>query len=65
MPRTRCPNCSILIKFDKPREGTIFACHACGVELEITSTDPLKVDFADEWEDREGWTEWEEELVRF
>jgi lysine biosynthesis protein LysW len=56
MPRTRCPNCDVIIKVEKPREGGLVVCPGCGVELEIVSTDPLEVDFTEDWQN-----EWEDE----
>jgi lysine biosynthesis protein LysW len=51
--RTRCLYCDATIKVNKPREGHIITCPDCGVELEITSTDPFEVDFAfaEDWQD--------------
>ncbi len=53
MVKTRCPNCDSVIKLEKPREGAIIACSACGVELEIVGADPFIVDFVEDWQ--EGW----------
>jgi lysine biosynthesis protein LysW len=50
MPRTRCPNCDIVIKKEKPREGDLIICPGCGVELEIVNTDPFEVELTDDWQ---------------
>lgn len=51
MSKTRCPNCNTVIKIDKPRQGTIITCSGCGVELEIVRSDPLEVDFTEDWQE--------------
>lgn len=51
MAKTRCPNCDAIVKMDKPREGTIFTCAGCGVELEVICADPFEVDFAEDWQE--------------
>ena len=48
MAKTRCINCGSLISLDKPREGSIITCSACGVELEVIRTDPFTVDFIED-----------------
>ena len=55
MAKTRCINCGSIISLDKPREGSIITCSACGVELEVIRTDPFTVDFIEDWE--EDWEE--------
>ena len=50
MPRTRCPNCDVVIKKEKPREGALIFCPGCGVELEIVNTDPFEVELTDDWQ---------------
>jgi len=54
MAKTRCPNCSATISIEKPREGAILHCPACGKELEVVSKDPFRVELTDEW----GEDEW-------
>jgi len=56
MPKTRCPNCDTTIKLEKPREGAVVSCPACGVELEVICADPFEVDFTDDWQN-----EWDED----
>ena len=58
MPKTRCPNCDIVIKVAKPREGGLINCPGCGVELEIVNVDPFDVAFSTDWQN-----DWEEEFT--
>lgn len=51
-----CPECDAPIRTDrKPLNGEIIRCTDCGVELEVTSTDPLRLELAPEVE--EDWGE--------
>lgn len=53
---TECPECGSTVSFDeKPLVSEIVECEECGVELEVTSIIPLKVDVAPEVE--EDWGE--------
>ena len=53
---TECPECGATVEFeDAPMVGEIIECEECGVELEVTGVDPLKVDVAPEVE--EDWGE--------
>ena len=54
MPAT-CPECAAEIKVDDVMEGEIIDCPDCGVELEVVSLDPLRLDLAPE--DEEDWGE--------
>ncbi|MDY7079136.1 MAG: lysine biosynthesis protein LysW [Chloroflexota bacterium] len=58
MAKTYCPECSVTISMDNPREGAMIVCPECRTELEIISNEPFEVDYPldDEWEE-----EWEEE----
>ena len=49
--KTRCLNCNTVVKVNKPRQGSVIICPACGVELEIIRTDPLEVDFTENWQE--------------
>lgn len=51
-----CPECDAVIEEEFEDVGDIFTCPECGVELEVTSIDPLEFDLApidDEEEDDE------------
>ncbi|MFI4855159.1 MAG: lysine biosynthesis protein LysW [Phycisphaerales bacterium JB065] len=51
-----CPECDALITFDRiPLRGQVARCTDCGVELEVTSIEPLTLDLAPEVE--EDWGE--------
>lgn len=51
-----CPECDAAIRpARKPLNGEVIRCTDCGVELEVTSTDPLKLELAPEVE--EDWGE--------
>jgi alpha-aminoadipate carrier protein LysW len=53
---TSCPNCDAEIVFeDDAEEGELIECPECGVELEIVTLDPAKVQEAPEEE--EDWGE--------
>lgn len=54
MSKTHCPNCDAVISVTKPREGIVVVCPKCGVELEIVRTDPLLVDFTENWQEEWG-----------
>ena len=41
----------MVVKVNKPRQGAVIICPACGVELEIIQTDPLEVDFTEGWQE--------------
>jgi len=54
--QTSCPSCDAEINFEKDMEpGEIIECPECGLELEIISMDPPKVQEAPEEE--EDWGE--------
>ena len=50
-----CPECDAVIDEEFEDVGEIFTCPECGVELEVTSVDPLEFDLAliDDEEDDE------------
>jgi alpha-aminoadipate carrier protein LysW len=52
---SHCPECDALIEEEFEDVGDIITCPECGVELEVTSIDPLEFDLApiDEEEDDE------------
>lgn len=51
-----CPECSGIIEVSKEAQiGEIFTCPDCGAELELKSTNPLKLDLAPKEE--EDWGE--------
>ncbi len=50
-----CPECDAEIRLENPEIGEIVVCPDCGVELEVVSTDPVKLDLAPEVE--EDWGE--------
>jgi lysine biosynthesis protein LysW len=35
---------------EEPRTSDLIVCPECGVELEIVGTDPLEVDFSEDWQ---------------
>lgn len=52
----RCPECDGIITFDRPPlVGEVIRCNECGVELEVTSVEPLTLEVAPEVE--EDWGE--------
>ena len=56
----QCPECETTIDLeeDEVEEGQIVDCPECGIELEVVSTDPLKLNAitdGDEDEDDEEW----------
>ena len=51
-----CPECGAEIPFDRrPLNSEIVTCPECGAELEVTSTDPIRLELAPEVE--EDWGE--------
>ena len=50
-----CPECAAQIEQDDVMEGEIVDCPDCGVELEVVSISPLRLDLAPEEE--EDWGE--------
>lgn len=51
-----CPECGATIEFEEtPMVGEIIECEECGVELEVVSVNPLKLEVAPEVE--EDWGE--------
>ena len=52
---TECPECGRAITKTDQIEGEIFPCPDCGVELEVTSVEPFKVEAAPHEE--EDWGE--------
>jgi lysine biosynthesis protein LysW len=61
LPKTlvaECPECGSNIRFHKPlRTGQIVICPECDEKLEVTSLDPLELDWAfdDDDDDYEEW----------
>lgn len=51
----KCPECDADIELDDVLEGEIVDCPECGVELEVVSTNPLRLELAPEEE--EDWGE--------
>ena len=55
MATTHCPECDALIVVAKPRFGAQITCHACEEKLEVSSVNPLEVDYPidydDDWDD--------------
>lgn len=51
-----CPECDASIRFDRPPlNGQVARCADCGTELEVTSTNPIRLEVAPEVE--EDWGE--------
>jgi alpha-aminoadipate/glutamate carrier protein LysW len=50
-----CPECEGELTLDNPMVGEILPCAYCGVDLEVTSLDPLRLEMAPEVE--EDWGE--------
>lgn len=51
-----CPECDAAVTFAKsPLNGEVIRCTDCGVELEVTNTDPITMELAPEVE--EDWGE--------
>lgn len=56
MPSANCPECEGEVSFgDDVMAGEIAQCPDCGIELEVVSKDPLKLEQAPEEE--EDWGE--------
>ncbi|NOX62238.1 MAG: lysine biosynthesis protein LysW [Chloroflexi bacterium] len=53
--QANCPECEAVITLNDPIEGEIVSCADCGVELEVTSLEPLTLELAPEEE--EDWGE--------
>ena len=53
--QANCPECEAAIALNDPIEGEIVSCPDCGVELEVTSLEPLTLELAPEVE--EDWGE--------
>jgi alpha-aminoadipate carrier protein LysW len=53
--QTVCPECEGDLTLDDPMVGEILPCAFCGVDLEVTSLDPLQLEMAPEVE--EDWGE--------
>lgn len=52
----RCPECDASLSLDRsPLRGQVIRCSDCGVELEVTSVEPLMLERAPEVE--EDWGE--------
>jgi alpha-aminoadipate carrier protein LysW len=59
-----CPECDAVIDEEFEDIGEIYTCPECGVELEVTSIDPLEFDLAlvdDEDDDEFGFDDSDEE----
>jgi alpha-aminoadipate/glutamate carrier protein LysW len=41
-----CPECDALIELQDPMKGEIVVCPDCGLDLEVTALDPLKLEAA-------------------
>jgi alpha-aminoadipate/glutamate carrier protein LysW len=50
-----CPECDAEITLDDVIEGEIVVCSDCGVDLEVTSLEPLKLELAPM--EQEDWGE--------
>ena len=50
MAETQCSNCDATIAVEETREGGVIICPECGIELEVVGTDPLEVDFPEDWQ---------------
>ena len=51
-----CPECDAPVRFDRaPLNGQVVRCTHCGVELEVTSISPVRLETAPEVE--EDWGE--------
>jgi alpha-aminoadipate carrier protein LysW len=52
-----CPECEAIIDIgDELEEGQTLDCPECGVELEVTNTNPVELDsVVDEEEEEEAW----------
>jgi alpha-aminoadipate/glutamate carrier protein LysW len=45
-PTVHCPECDADLVLEDVVEGEIIVCSDCGVDLEVISLDPLKIDLA-------------------
>ncbi len=53
---SECPECAGRVRFDRsPLNGQVARCGDCGVELEVTSINPLRLEVAPEVQ--EDWGE--------
>lgn len=52
---TKCPECDAGLSLGDPERGEIVECVDCGAELEVMSTDPIRLELAPEEE--EDWGE--------
>jgi len=50
-----CPECEATLTLSNPLPGEIVPCRDCGVDLEVVSVEPLRLDLAPEVE--EDWGE--------
>ncbi|TVQ61782.1 MAG: lysine biosynthesis protein LysW [Phycisphaerales bacterium] len=51
-----CPECDAVVTFDRsPLNGEVVRCPDCGAELEVVSTNPIRLELAPEVE--EDWGE--------
>lgn len=50
-----CPECEAEVKLEDVEKGEIVSCPDCGADLEVVSTDPVKLELAPEEE--EDWGE--------
>ena len=55
MEQSVCPECGAQLLLEDVIEGELLSCPDCGVDLEIISLDPVKVDLAPEVD--EDWGE--------
>ena len=53
--QTLCPECGGIVLLEEPERGEIIECLECGVELEVTSVEPLEL--APAPEEEEDWGE--------
>ncbi len=52
---TKCPECDAALTLMSPEKGEIVECSDCGAELEVLSTEPIRLELAPEAE--EDWGE--------
>ena len=52
---TECIVCGASIKLENAEKGELISCRDCGTELEVTQSEPLKLDIAPQIE--EDWGE--------
>jgi len=53
--KTKCPECDAELTLQSPERGEIVECSDCGAELEVISTEPIRLELAPEAE--EDWGE--------